>query len=94
MNQREQKITIYRDESGAWRWRWQAANGLVIAASTEGYARKDNAVANLIAVSGGLLDISFSARIPPPRSSLFQQGVLIRTTAYNDEQRIFVQVIP
>lgn len=40
------RITVYRDEAGRWRWRRQAGNNRVVAASeqsfrTRFYARRD-----------------------------------------------------
>lgn len=37
-------VEVYRDDRGEWRWRRQAANGEVIAASGEGYESKAYAV--------------------------------------------------
>jgi uncharacterized protein YegP (UPF0339 family) len=37
------RVTIYRDQHGCWRWRRQAANGRIIAASGEAFARRWNA---------------------------------------------------
>lgn len=36
----------YLDMVGQWRWRVEAANGKIIAASTEAYYNHDDAVAN------------------------------------------------
>jgi uncharacterized protein YegP (UPF0339 family) len=37
-------VEVYRDAKGEWRWRRQAANGEMIAASGEGYESKSYAV--------------------------------------------------
>jgi len=34
------KIEIYKDEAGEWRWRLVAPNGQLIASSGEGFRRK------------------------------------------------------
>ncbi len=33
---------IYKDASGAWRWRRKAANGKIVGASSEGYKNKSD----------------------------------------------------
>lgn len=38
--------TIYQDKAGEWRWNVKSANGEIVAASTEGYANKQDAIAN------------------------------------------------
>lgn len=40
------KLTIYQDESNLWRWRVQAANNEIIAASSEGFSRKASCIEN------------------------------------------------
>lgn len=37
---------FYKDSSGEWRWRRQAANGLIIGAASEGYADKADCIAD------------------------------------------------
>lgn len=34
------KFEIYKAKDGSWRWRLRARNGRIIAAGSEGYARK------------------------------------------------------
>ena len=34
------KVVIFRDNTGDWRWRYVAANGHIMADSGEGYRRK------------------------------------------------------
>jgi uncharacterized protein YegP (UPF0339 family) len=34
------RVEVYRDDAGEWRWRKVAANGEIIATSGEGYTRK------------------------------------------------------
>jgi uncharacterized protein YegP (UPF0339 family) len=38
--------TFYRDRSGDWRWRRKARNGRIVGASTEGYRKAADAIAN------------------------------------------------
>jgi uncharacterized protein YegP (UPF0339 family) len=48
------KYCTYKDNAGEWRWRLKAANGLIIAVSSEGYTAKancENAIA-LVKASG------------------------------------------
>lgn len=37
---------FYKDESGLWRWRRKAANGLIVGAATQGYHNRVDCVAN------------------------------------------------
>lgn len=37
---RRDKIEIFKDEAGEWRWRIKAANGKIVATSGEGFTRK------------------------------------------------------
>lgn len=37
---------IYTDRSGYWRWRVYAPNGVLVGASSEGYVRRIDCVAN------------------------------------------------
>lgn len=37
---------IYKDNEGKWRWRATAANGNIVAGSTQGYVNKADCVAN------------------------------------------------
>ncbi len=37
---------IYKDAQGEWRWSRTAANGKIVAASTEGYKNRADCVAN------------------------------------------------
>jgi uncharacterized protein YegP (UPF0339 family) len=39
------KLTLYRDPYGDWRWRLQARNGRIVAASEEGFSRRPRAQA-------------------------------------------------
>ena len=45
------RSTLYKDDKGEWRWVRKAVNGEVIAASTESYKRKTNAIKNYLMVS-------------------------------------------
>ena len=42
---------LYKTDKGEWRWVRRAVNGEVIAASTESYKRKANAIKNYLTVS-------------------------------------------
>jgi uncharacterized protein YegP (UPF0339 family) len=37
------RVVIYRDSAGGWRWRRQAGNNRIIADSGEAYTRRDDA---------------------------------------------------
>lgn len=37
-------ITVYKDEAGRWRWRRQAGNWRVVAASEQGFRRRGTAL--------------------------------------------------
>jgi uncharacterized protein YegP (UPF0339 family) len=49
--------TLYQDERGQWRWKRQARNGQVIAASTEGYHNRADMVENAV-MSGYVAPVS------------------------------------
>lgn len=38
------RVTVYQDDAGEWRWRRRSANGRTVADGAEGYARKDGAL--------------------------------------------------
>lgn len=38
------RFEAYQDAGGDWRWRLRAKNGLIVADSAEGYAKKGNAL--------------------------------------------------
>ncbi len=66
---RREGIAVYRlhptPESGRkpeWRWHWKAANGRVVAASTEGYRSRADCISNLEKVTGGSVEISYELR--------------------------------
>lgn len=42
----EDKWNFYKDHRNEWRWTRKAPNGNVVGASTEGYARKIDCLAN------------------------------------------------
>lgn len=44
MAAKKQRVEIYADLRGKWRWRYRARNGEIIAESGQGYHRKDRAV--------------------------------------------------
>lgn len=41
---RTDKVQVYRDARGEWRWRYKAANGAILADSGEGYKRRKKAM--------------------------------------------------
>jgi len=42
------KYEVYQDKRGEWRWRLRAANGKILAVSSEGYVNKDDCEAIII----------------------------------------------
>lgn len=40
---RGERIEVYPDRAGEWRWKWKAANNRIIADSGEGYVTKEGA---------------------------------------------------
>ena len=38
------EFELYKDKSGEWRWRLQAANNKIVADSGEGYHNKDDCI--------------------------------------------------
>jgi len=46
------KFHVYKDTRGAWRWRLKAANGRVVADSSEGYSTKQACLSGLHLVKG------------------------------------------
>ena len=40
------KWEIYEDKADEWRWRRTASNGKIVGASTEGYEKKSDCIAN------------------------------------------------
>lgn len=40
-------VTVYRDKAKEWRWKAQAANGRIIAVSSEGYRRRTDCLSSL-----------------------------------------------
>lgn len=49
---RPDSAELYQDTAGEWRWSRHAPNGLIVAASTEGYAIRIDAVDNYYRVAG------------------------------------------
>ena len=47
------KITLYRDASGEFRWTRQAGNNEITGQSSEGYTDKDSARDNITSTQGG-----------------------------------------
>lgn len=40
MTARQDKVVVYRDKAGGWRWRYVRGNGRVMADSAESYQRR------------------------------------------------------
>lgn len=51
MSEITDKVEIYKDKAGEWRWRMTAANGEIVGASTEGYKNKTECFANAVRVT-------------------------------------------
>lgn len=49
---RPDRVELFRDQGGEWRWHRKAPNGQLIADSGEGYINKDDAVAMAERVNG------------------------------------------
>ena len=47
------KVQYYQDSSGQWRWRVRAANGRILADSSEGYYNRKDAEAGYRLVTEG-----------------------------------------
>lgn len=47
------KFTVYKDAAGQFRWRLRAANGRIIADSSEGYLSKADCLAGIQLVQTG-----------------------------------------
>lgn len=46
------RIVVYPDELGDWRWRYVASNGRILADSAEGYRRRPQAMRQAARVCG------------------------------------------
>lgn len=44
--ERRDKVRLYRDEKGGWRWRRLARNGRIVSASSESFTRRHDAKRN------------------------------------------------
>lgn len=53
------KFEIYRDDAGEFRWRLKAANGRIVADSSEGYRNKDDLQATLHGLIVAIQGMSF-----------------------------------
>lgn len=40
------KLEIYKDAAGKWRWRKVASNGRIVASSSQGYVNKSDCISN------------------------------------------------
>ena len=49
-------LEFYQDKQEEWRWRVQADNGQIIAASSEGYVELRDAKANVVSLMRALFD--------------------------------------
>lgn len=52
------KVQLYRDEAGEWRWRRQSENGQIVATSGEGYANHSDAL-NIARDVNGVNDVEW-----------------------------------
>lgn len=43
---KKDKIELYKDKKGEWRWKRRATNGNNVGASSEGYVKKSDCLAN------------------------------------------------
>lgn len=50
-------IQVYRDVAGEWRWRRCAANGRIIADSSEGYIDRQECIDRVVRVNGYPYDL-------------------------------------
>ena len=82
---RKDKIEIYRDQAGCWRWRFVAGNGAVLADGGSGYSDKRDCIHGMSRVLGGHYERLYA--IPG-----YQQGQLVRPRSGFMEQ-VFVEVI-
>lgn len=48
----EHRVIQYRDEAGEYRWRREAANGEIVADSSEGYVNSDDCASMAVQVNG------------------------------------------
>lgn len=71
-------ITLHVDAAGMWRWTWTARNGRVVAASTEGYTRRIDAVLNLERIAGGTVVITYRMRSEHSTGGTYEQGHVSR----------------
>lgn len=69
-------ITLSMDRAGGWRWSMKAANGNVVAASTESYGKRKRALENLHFVTG------VRWRLPPLEKGPHQLRVALPRGAY------------
>lgn len=51
---RPDRVIVYEDVAGEWRWRRVAANGEVVGDSAEGYSRKHDAKRAAVRTNPGL----------------------------------------
>lgn len=45
------KVEVYEDAVGEWRWHRKAGNGEILSASSEGYRDRDHAVEQAVALN-------------------------------------------
>lgn len=57
MTDRPDRIEVYEDTRGEWRWRIVAANGEIIGDSAEGYVGRDHAVTMARRVAAGGIEL-------------------------------------
>lgn len=49
---RRDKVLVYTDRAGRWRWRYVAQNGNILADGAQGYSRRVDAVTGARRVTG------------------------------------------
>lgn len=53
------KVHLYKDNAGEWRWRRKSENGQVVADSGEGYTNWDHAFGMAQSVNGLDVDVTY-----------------------------------
>lgn len=59
------KFEIYKDAQGDFRWRFQANNGRILAASGEGYNNRANCEHSIILVKQQVANASIADQVAP-----------------------------
>jgi len=53
---RKDRVSVYQDVGGEWRWRRKAPNGEIVAVSSESYTRRHDAEIAARSVNGGTVE--------------------------------------